>query len=802
MKAIAIHQCTEFGEKNVAVAIEYDQLVHCALLTPAHFTVSNNRTIQSVYVSSEPKLCSNAHPNAGHYVILELKHDGSEASTLPRQWEVKERLPRKEEILQQKAIRCDDGIELPAWESPLRCQTSINDVADRFTLDEYTDPTSGARIAYSLFIPESFNSGEKYPLVLYFHGGGEKGNNGLKSLLSTLNATVWASESEQIKHPCFVYAPQCPTDGDWIDPDTYETTATFDAVCSLLFKLIEKYPIDRRRIYCTGFSMGGMGSWEATKRYPNLFAATLVFAGQCNYEGLEALKDNNIWVFHGEDDDKAMPGNIDNLESLENAGARINRAVWDGSLRGDAAIALADAQLDKPGNILHTLYQEGSIGGGWAHEFGWRPAITNERVRDWLFSHMNSRFSMAEQACAVEAEFLPRLVNLGFDGGKLRQIAAGNRHNLALIANGTILAWGFNCTGQIGNGIHGAHSDQLEPIVIPGLCDIVQVAAGNDFSLALSADGYVYGWGGNLFGQLGELGAIVLTPTLLAGIEKVKAIDAGDNYAVALKRDGTVLAWGANSNGQLGNGTFRSNPVAEPVLDLENPRGILSDVIQIKAGVRTVAAVKADGTLRCWGDSEYGQVGKGFAMHGPGTTLPFRSLDKTDATGILNRVSSVAVGRCFTAVLTYDGTVRTWGLHRHGELGHGSSPIAVNSNDANPDFINTIVDPLTVQGMKDITKLYAGMNHTVALRSDGTLWSWGGNSLMNSGVLGAGELRGSNHPVRVAVPERVVDVYVGLNHNFAVTQNGAIWAWGNASRGRLGPLSSKKCSCEGTRIKE
>lgn len=790
MKIFAINKVTEDGEKNVAVAIEYEKKVCNATLDIKCFTVTD-RTITRVYANDCTRLKSDGKGCDGNYVILEMDYSGDFAKTLPFEWEVKARLKLTYKVNQVQEITFTDGTTCSTWGHSAVDAEVINEEYDKFTFATYNDHLNKSSIAFSMFVPDDYTQDKKYPLVLYWHGGGEKGNNNLKNMLSTLNGIIWASEEEQRKHPCFILVPQCPVEDDWIDPDTYETTITFDAVCRLMKAIIEKYSIDLTRVYCTGFSMGGMGAWEATKRYSKLFAATIIYAGQDNYEGLEILKDNNIWVFHGEDDDKAMSGNVDNIETFENAGAIVNRAIWDGGLRGEAAKKMANEQLIKGGNILHSQYKEGSIIGGWAHEFGWRPAITNEVVRDWLFSKVNPNYSFEESSYTASDESLPVKTNLGFDGTQIKQIAAGNRHNVAILNDGTVYAWGFNCTGQVGNGKSGVHSDVEVPVCVETIKNIVQVAAGNNFSLALAEDGTVYGWGCNTCSQLGGVDTEkrYTTPIRIEGISDVNAIDAGDNYSMALKKDGSVWTWGVNINGQLGNGRFTRSMVPIQVLDPEDVTGFLSDIVHIEAGVRTVVVMKTDGTIRCWGDGEYGQIGKGVAMHGPGTTLPFKSFDKSDPTGYVTDVCGVAEGRCFTTILKKVNTVYSWGLNRHGEIGVGDYKPELNPGVENTsDFMTTFPHPLKVMGLDDVVKITAGMNHTVALKKDGSVWTWGYNKIMGNGVLGVGDTDGSNVPICVERLSDIRDIITGFNHNFAISKDGTIWAWGNRNNGRLGPI--------------
>src|SRR5262249_38667691 len=144
----------------------------------------------------------------------------------------------------------------------------------------------------------------------------------------------------------------------------------------------------------------------------------------------------------------------------------------------------------------------------------------------------------------------------------ITQLAAGGRHSLAIqrsvvtiagrpVPVTTVLAWGENASGQLGNPTAGATS--ATPVTVSGLVGVTQVAAGDHHSLALKADGTVVAWGGNELGQLGD-GSTTNRPSPVAvpGLTNVAQVAAGFDHSLALKGDGTVLAWGNNTDGQLG----------------------------------------------------------------------------------------------------------------------------------------------------------------------------------------------------------------------------------------------------------
>ncbi|GII52614.1 hypothetical protein Pth03_10030 [Planotetraspora thailandica] len=183
------------------------------------------------------------------------------------------------------------------------------------------------------------------------------------------------------------------------------------------------------------------------------------------------------------------------------------------------------------------------------------------------------------------------------------QIAAGSYHNLALRSDGTVVAWGMNGNGQLGDGTTALYRNR--PMVVSGLTRVTQIAAGYNYSLALRSDGTVMAWGYNFNGELGD-GTTTYrhTPVQVAGLTGVTQIAAGTYHSLALRSDGTVMAWGYNYRGRLGDGT---------TIDRHAPVTVsgLSDVALVSTGATNGVAVRSDGTVAAWGDNLHGQLGDG-----------------------------------------------------------------------------------------------------------------------------------------------------------------------------------------------
>ncbi len=180
-------------------------------------------------------------------------------------------------------------------------------------------------------------------------------------------------------------------------------------------------------------------------------------------------------------------------------------------------------------------------------------------------------------------------------------IAAGGKHSLALLADGSVVAWGNNASGQLGNG---TTTSSAAPVAVSGLAaGVISLAAGGAHSLAIRADGTLAAWGDNTFGQLGDGTTLnrnaPVTVTALGN--RVARIAAGANHTLALKSGGALYAWGANANSQLGDGATANR--SAPFLVASRP-----NMVAIGAGAKHSGGINARGELFLWGDNYFGQV--------------------------------------------------------------------------------------------------------------------------------------------------------------------------------------------------
>lgn len=332
-------------------------------------------------------------------------------------------------------------------------------------------------------------------------------------------------------------------------------------------------------------------------------------------------------------------------------------------------------------------------------------------------------------------------------------IAVEKERNLVIV-NGKVKAWGHNQFGQLGDG---TTANRDVPVEVNTLKNIAAVAAGGYHSLALGIDGKVWAWGRNERGQLGD-GTLNENhaPKLINSLSNIISIAAGFDYSLALKNDGTVWAWGSNLWGVLGDGTF--NDRYQPI-QVTN----LTDIIAIAAGTEHCLALKKDGTVWAWGWNANGALGDGSTVIKRSVPAPIPSLSGITAIA--------ANGSSHSITLKNDGTVWTWGENFYGQLGDGS-------------FVEKLV-PMRVASLANVVAIGTGERHSFAIKNDGSLWAWGWNG---NGQLGTDFTFSTSEviPIRVTLLSDVTRVAGGSFHSLAQKSNGTIYTMGNNVFGQLG----------------
>jgi alpha-tubulin suppressor-like RCC1 family protein len=333
-------------------------------------------------------------------------------------------------------------------------------------------------------------------------------------------------------------------------------------------------------------------------------------------------------------------------------------------------------------------------------------------------------------------------------------VAAGDQHSLALQANGDVLAWGRGTEGQLGDGTATNSNDPVS--VLSGAAGIF---AGQRHSLAAMADGTVRGWGLN-GGRLGD-GTTTsrLAPVQASGLTNIVAVAAGFDHSLALKSDGTVWAFGTNTTGQLGDGTTTTRTSAVPVVGL-------SGVTSIAAGDGFSLAVQGDGAgsglVWAWGTNAAGQLGDGSTLT---RTIPVRVIGLTD-------VAQVAAGQDFAVARLADGTVKVWGSNAYAQLGDFSGGFSAK--------------PVALPGLTDVSAIATGLRHALAIDVDGQTWGWGSDANSQLGTVNYSGAVGSGAPQLVPHASASMGATGGWQHTLVLRADGSVWAAGGLSANGLG----------------
>ncbi|MFH1232141.1 MAG: hypothetical protein V1709_11675 [Planctomycetota bacterium] len=301
-------------------------------------------------------------------------------------------------------------------------------------------------------------------------------------------------------------------------------------------------------------------------------------------------------------------------------------------------------------------------------------------------------------------------------------IAAADRHTIALKADGTLWAWGYNASGQLGDG---TTTQKTTPTQIGTDTNWSVIAAGGFHTIALKADGTLWAWGDNYYGQLGDGTTTNVTtgPKQIGTGTSWSAIADGSSHNIAIKTNGTLWAWGYNASGQLGDGTTTQKTTPTQI-------GTDTNWSVIAAGGFHTIAIKTNGILWAWGDNASGQLGDGTTTQ---KTTPTQI-------GTDTNWSILTGGNGHSIAIKTDGTLWAWGLNDYGQLGLGDTTnrnIPTQVGTVASETISTPNSPTgTTSGNTSTSYNYStggstsNLGHTVEYqfdwKGDGTVLSaWG-----------------------------------------------------------------------------
>lgn len=260
---------------------------------------------------------------------------------------------------------------------------------DRSVIEKFESKThefNSTYLPYRFFSPE-IEHGQVYPVILALHGSGERGNDNETQINANKLAIIWVEAENQNDHPCFVIAPQCPKDNRWVDSnwdlDTFDfklltISNELSAVSDLLKKVVNDYPVDSSRIYITGLSMGGFGTWYMLLKHPTLFAAAIPICGAGDPNLACSIEHIPVWNFHGDIDKSVnVEGSRLMMSALENCKNDILLIPNPSSKEINKNKEIRNNILKS--NLIYTEYK------GKSHSI-WNETYENSLVREWLFS--------------------------------------------------------------------------------------------------------------------------------------------------------------------------------------------------------------------------------------------------------------------------------------------------------------------------------------------------------------------------------------------------------------------------------
>jgi alpha-tubulin suppressor-like RCC1 family protein len=336
------------------------------------------------------------------------------------------------------------------------------------------------------------------------------------------------------------------------------------------------------------------------------------------------------------------------------------------------------------------------------------------------------------------------------------EIAAGNATSAAIDKNGRIWSWGFNNSGQLGNG---ANVQQLTPVSLAGAVKtFCKISLSNGQTLALDKNGRAWGWGFNTTGLLGDNSVTARnTPVSVAGaIKTFCQIAAGNQHALAIDKNNNTWAWGPNDQGQLG---------ANLSALVRTPKSIVlganKTFCQVNIGGGFSIMIDRVGKIWSWGVNTSGFIGDNT------TTARYTPINLA---GVNKTFCKVASGGGWTLAIANTGRLWGWGLNTNGRIGDNSTTQR-----------NT---PVSILGAaKTFCQIDCGNAHSLAIDKNGRAWAWGNNTF---GALGNNSTVSRNTPVSVlGAIKTFCQVAAGTQFSLALRSTGRLWGWGDNAGGKL-----------------
>lgn len=345
-------------------------------------------------------------------------------------------------------------------------------------------------------------------------------------------------------------------------------------------------------------------------------------------------------------------------------------------------------------------------------------AISGGGVKCWGITNSNPNMTISSSSTPV-------IVQLPL-GRTAKQVTAGQYHSCAILDDNKAYCWGYNDSGELGDGSSTTSSTPVA-VQLPSGLTAKQISVGSKYTCAILDDNKAYCWGYNMNGQLGN-GSTTNSSTPVAvqlpSGRTAKQISAGYTYNCAILDDNKAYCWGENTNGQLGNGNTTNSPTPVAV---QLPPGRTAK--QISAGSEYTCAILDNNKVYCWGYNMHGQLGDGS------TTSSFAPVAVQLPSG--RTAKQISAGTQSACAILDNNKAYCWGYNVVGQLGNGNT-----TNSSTPVAVQ-------LPSGRTATQIFAGGGHACAILDDYKAYCWGYNA---NGQLGNGNQTPSSTPVAVQLP--------------------------------------------------
>ncbi|QVK16776.1 DUF5011 domain-containing protein [Mycoplasmatota bacterium] len=383
----------------------------------------------------------------------------------------------------------------------------------------------------------------------------------------------------------------------------------------------------------------------------------------------------------------------------------------------------------------------------------------------------------------------PTEITIGV-GETIKEVSLGSNHSSAITSEGKLYTWGWNNFGQLGDGTTANRYTPTEITIGVGET-ITEVSLGCFHSSAITSEGKIFTWGNNEYGQLGD-GTTDdrYTPTEITSNfnlevgETITKVSLGYYHSSAITSEGRMFTWGRNNDSQLGDGTTTNKSNPTEITSNFNNLGDGETITKVSLGNNS-SAITSEGRIYTWGYNGYGQLGDGTTTS---RNTPTEITSKFNL-GVGETIQELSLGCHHSSAITSEGKIFTWGRNNDSQLGDGTTTNKSTPTEITSNFNDVVVEKIYLPISETIQKLSLGTYHSLAITSEGRIFTWGFNDY---GQLGDGTTTARNTPTEITgnfnlgEGETITEVSLGYSNTSVITSEGRIFTWGCNNTSQLG----------------